>query len=337
MSIGRKILFGLGAVIGIAGVAAGGGYVWAASTAASKLSTTYDVHRVEFPIPFPLTAGEADSVRAARRAGGGTPADVTERELAAIATERAVARGKHLASSFYGCAECHGQDFGGGVMVDDPAMGRLLGPNLTTGTGSRTLAYTAADWDRMVRHGVKPDGHASPMPSRDFFRMSDRELSDLVSYIRSLPPVDKTVPAVSLGPVSKILIATGRFPLSAQLHPTQHEIAHAVLPPPEVPDAMLGQHLAQTCSGCHGGEFAGGKIVEGPPDWPPAANLTPAGLSGWTYDDFRRALVDGRSKDGRTLRAPMSLMQKMAANMTEVELRALWAYFSTLPPRPTPQ
>lgn len=263
--------------------------------AASKLSITYDVHRVEFPIPFPLTAAEVDSVRAVRRAGGGSAADVTERELTAIATERAVARGKQLASSFYACAECHGQDFGGGVMVDDPAMGRLLGPNLTTGAGSRTLTYTAADWDRMVRHGVKPDGHASPMPSRDFFSMSDRELSDLVSYIRSLPPVDKTVPAVSLGPVSTVLIATGRFPLSAQLHPTRHEIAHAVLPPPDVPDVTLGRHLAQTCSGCHGAEFAGGKIVEGPPDWPPAAN------------------------------------------MTEVELRALWAHFSALPPRPTPQ
>lgn len=233
--------------------------------AASKLSITYDVHRVEFPIPFPLTAAEVDSVRAVRRAGGGSAADVTERELTAIATERAVARGKQLASSFFACAEYHGQDFGGGVMVDDPAMGRLLGPNLTTGAGSRTLTYTAADWDRMVRHGVKPDGHASPMPSRDFFSMSDRELSDLVSYIRSLPPVEKTVPAVSLGPVSTVLIATGRFPLSAQLHPTRHEIAHAVLPPPDVPDVTLGRHLAQTCSGCHGAEFAGGKIVEGPP------------------------------------------------------------------------
>ena len=37
-------------------------------------------------------------------------------------------------------------------MVDDPAMGRLLGPNLTLGTGSRTLAYTAADWD--LHHGL---------------------------------------------------------------------------------------------------------------------------------------------------------------------------------------
>jgi mono/diheme cytochrome c family protein len=261
----------------------------------------------------------------------------TDDELATIATEYAVARGRHLAATFYACAECHGTDFGGGVMVDDPAMGRLLGPNLTTGAGSRTLAYTAADWDRMVRHGVKPDGTGSPMPSRDYFVMSDRELSDIVSYIRSMPPVDKAVPAVSLGPVMKALVATGRMSLSAEVHPTRHALTHAALPPAEVADATYGRHLAQTCSGCHGAEFAGGPIVEGPPDWPPAANLTPAGLAGWTVEDFRRALVEGRSKDGRALRAPMAGMTRMAAQMTDVELRALWAFFSTLPPRPAPR
>lgn len=337
MGIARKVALGFGGLVGVAVVAAGAGYAWASSTAASKLSATYDIHRADFPIPFPLTAAEADSVRAARRATQGARAVVSDSELAAIATERAVARGKHLASSFYACAECHGADFGGGVMVDDPAMGRLLGPNLTSGTGSRTLAYTAADWDRMVRHGVKPDGTGSPMPSRDFFVMSDRELSDLVSYIRSVPPVDKTVPAVSMGPVMKLLVATGGMSVSAQVHPTNHVITHAALPPAEVPDAVFGRHLAQTCIGCHGAEFAGGKIVEGPPDWPPAANLTPTGLAGWTYDDFRRALVEGRSKDGRALRAPMTLITKGAAQMTDVELRALWAHFSSLPARPMPQ
>lgn len=335
MGIMRRIALGVGGAVAVVLLAAGGGYAWAANASAARLAATHDVHRVDFPIPFPLTAAEADSVRGARRAAGGKRAAVTDAELAAIATERAVARGKHLVSSFYACAECHGADFGGGVMVDDPAMGRLLGPNLTMGVGSRTIEYTAADWDRMVRHGVKPDGTGSPMPSRDFFVMSDRELSDIVSYIRSMPPVDKTVPAVTLGPVMKVLVATGRMPLSAEAHPTRHVIAHAALPPEMRPDATLGRHLAQTCSGCHGAEFAGGKIVEGPPDWPPASNLTPAGLAGWTYEDFRRALVEGRSKDGRALRAPMTLMVKAAATMTDVELRALWAHFSALPAKTT--
>ncbi len=340
MGIGRKVAIGVGSVFGLLVVAGGGVYLWASSAAGSKLAATHEVHRVDFPIPFPLTDAELATLRAERGAiasqnaaarGKDPLADV---DLNALATERAVARGQHLVLTFYACGECHGADFGGGVMVDDAAFGRLLGPNLTLGTGSRTLKYTAAEWDWIVRHGVKPDGTGSPMPSKDFFAMSDRELSDIVSYIRSLPAVNKEVPSVTLGPVGKMLVATGRLLLAADIHPTKHVIDHAALPPATAADATLGKHLAQTCIGCHGDTFAGGPIIGGPPDWPPAANLTPTGLAGWTYDDFERALKEGKSTNGVALREPMASMPKFAKNMTDTELRALWAYIKDLPPQP---
>ncbi len=338
MGIVRKVAIGVAGLVGLLVVAGGGAYVWASGAASTRLANRHDLHRVDFPIPFPLTDEELAAVRAERsaatpRSPGGDA--LTGVDLSALATERAVARGKHLVEAFYACAECHGPDFGGGVMVDDPAIGRLLGPNLTLGAGSRTVNYTAADWDRMVRHGVKPDSTASPMPSKDFFSMSDRELSDIVTYIRSMPPVNKEVPAVALGPVGKILLATGQLQLSAETHPSQHVISHGVLPPATMADATFGKHIAQTCSGCHGEKFAGGPIIGGPPDWPPAANLTPTGLAGWTYDDFARALREGKSKNGTPLREPMASMPKMAKNMTDTELQALWAYFKDLPPLPT--
>lgn len=321
MGIARKVAIGVGSVLGLLVVAGGGGFVWASSTAASKLAATHEVHRVDFPIPFPLTEAERATL-------GNADPNV-------VATERAVARGKHLLESFYACGECHGQDFGGGVMVDDPAIGKILAPNLTLGSGSRTVSYTAADWDRMVRHGVKPSGAGSPMPSKDYFAMSDRELSDVVSFIRSHPPVNKTVPAVALGPVGKVLVATGQIELSADVHPMKHAVDHAPLPPDAVADATFGKHLAQTCTGCHRSNFAGGPIVGGPPEWPPAANITPTGLAGWTYDDFLRALKEGKSKNGAMLREPMAGLPKFAKNMTETELQALWAYVKDLPPQPT--
>ena len=187
----------------------------------------------------------------------------------------------------------------------------------------------------MVRHGVKPNGSASPMPSRDYYVMSDRELSDVVSYIRSLPPVDNEVPPVALGPVGKLLVASGQLPLSAETHPTKHDITHATSPPANIADATLGKHLAQTCTGCHGPQFAGGKILGGPPDWPPAANLTPTGLAGWSYDDFSLTMKEGKNKSGAALREPMLSMGKYARNMTDVELRALWIFIKDLPPLPT--
>lgn len=340
MGLARKLAIGAGSVFGLLVVGGGGAYTWAANAARSKLTETHDVHRVDFPIPFPLSDSEVAELRTARAQlatsrGAGDDADVLAGvDLTALATERAVARGKHLVETFYACAECHGTDFGGGVMVDDPAIGRLLGPNITTGKGSRTLGYTAADWDRIVRHGVRPDHAGSPMPSKEFFAMSDRELSDIVSYIRSRPAVNKEVPAVSFGPLGKVLLATDQLRFSATAHPTQHVITHATLPPTSAPNATFGKHLAQTCTGCHGVTLAGGPIKGGPPDWPAAANLTPAGLAGWSYDDFKRALTEARSKNGVALREPMAGLRRSAKNMTETELRALWAYIESLPPQP---
>ena len=328
MGLARRAAIGVGGLLGVLVVGAGAFYLWASSAASSRLAVSYAVHRVDFPIPFPLTEAELSMLRAERGV-------LAESDIHALATARAVARGQHLIESFYACAECHGADFGGGVMIDDRAVGRILGPNLTLGSGSRTLAYTAADWDRMVRHGVKPSGSGSPMPSKDFFEMSDRELSDVVSYIRSRPAVNREVPAVTLGPLGKVLLATGELLLSADIHPTKHIIDHAVLPPPVAADATFGRHRAQTCTGCHRDNFAGGPIIGGPPDWPPAANLTPAGLVGWTYDDFVGALRDGKSKNGRALLEPMSSMPKFAKNMTEVEMQALWEFIRALPAAPT--
>ena len=41
-------------------VLAGAGYVWASVTTSRKLAQTYAVHAQDFPIPFQLTAEEAD-------------------------------------------------------------------------------------------------------------------------------------------------------------------------------------------------------------------------------------------------------------------------------------
>jgi mono/diheme cytochrome c family protein len=218
-------------------------------------------------------------------------------------------------------------------MVDSFPIGHLLAPNLTLGTGSRTADFQPRDWDRIVRHGVLRDGHPAVMPSDDFQRMSDQELSDIVMYIRSLPPVNNTVPASTLGPLGKVLVATGQLKFSASVIPS-HTSPHAVSPPAAAASAEFGKHLANVCSGCHGPDFSGGPIAGGDPAWPPARNLTPAatGLKGWTYDHFVTALTKSRRPNGAALRAPMSSMAAYGEQMTEIERQALWAYLQSLPP-----
>lgn len=318
----------VGAAFGVLLVMAVGTFFWLSSSAEAKLAQSLSAHESGFPIPMPLSEEEIAELSK----DGERPSD---EELAAIAMERAVERGKHLLTARYACADCHGADFGGGTMVDDPAMGRLLGPNLTTGKGSVTSDYTAADWDRIVRHGIRKDGRPALMPSEDFLAMSDRELGDIVAYLRKQPPVDNEVPESTLGPVGKVLVATGGFRLAFE-SVDDHERAHPVEAPRAEETVEFGRHLAQVCTGCHRKELTGGPIVQGPPDWPAASNLTPheQGLGSWTFEQFEAAMRKGIRPDGSKLGVPMSAIAPYGERMTETEMKALWLYLRSLPPTP---
>lgn len=305
---------------------AGGVYLWASIVTSRQAGRTFTVHTVDFPVPFPLSAAEAAELQV-----GEEP--VSQEELDRVALERAIERGRHLVSSRYACSECHGANFGGGVMIDAFPIGTLLGPNITTGNGSRTLNYTAADWDRIVRHGVRPDGTGATMPSEDFQLMSDQELSDVIAYIRSHPPVDAEVAPPSFGPLGKILVATNQLHFSADMIPT-HDAPHVLIPPPSEVTPEFGRHIAGVCTGCHGADLAGGPIPGGDPSWAPARNLTPheTGLGGWSYENFVSAMREGVRPDGAQILPPMTLILPYARQMTEVELQALWSYLQTVTP-----
>jgi mono/diheme cytochrome c family protein len=343
----KAVLTWAAIALGVLVVLAAAFYGWAAWRAATTLGRTFAAHTVDFPVPFPLSPDEVAQLRQERldalRAAGAALTDdrglavdpLAGVDLDAIARERALERGRHLVGARYVCVECHGADFGGGTMIDDPLIGRLLGPNLTGCTGGQTGGYTVADWDRIVRHGIRRDGHPAAMPSEDFELMSDQELADVITYVQSMPAVDREMPPVSLGPLGTVLMATGNIPLSADLI-EDHQAAHPERPPAAEPNAEFGAHIANVCSGCHRPTFQGGPIPAGPPDWLPASNLTPHpdGLAGWTYEQFVAAMREGRRPDGTQLGIPMTLMRPYAERMTEVELRALWAYLQSVPPLP---
>lgn len=291
--------------IGVGGLAALGLALFGAASAkaSARLGTVYETHRIDLPLP-----AESDTA--------------------------AIARGKHLVTARYACAACHGENLAGGVMIEDPALGSVRGPNLTRGRGGVTASYQMADWDRIVRHGVKPDGKPTIMPSDDFFKMSDAELSDIVAYIRSVPAVDGEVPAPNLGPVGKVLLALGKLPLSAERQPAG---SHPASPPATAESAAFGEHLTATCLGCHRQNLAGGRIPFGPPSWPAAANLTPhaQGLGTWSFEQFEQAVVQGVSKDGRKLLPPMAEVVQGTKNMSVTERKAMWAYLQSLRAAPT--
>ncbi|HEU4891679.1 MAG TPA: c-type cytochrome [Vicinamibacterales bacterium] len=297
--------------------------------AGRKYGRQWTTHEASFPVPFPLSAAELETLRAERLAAGASAADpLADVDLNAAALTRAIARGEHLIKTRVGCAGCHGADLGGKVLINQALIGHWAAPNLTTGSGSVTRTYSAADWDRAVRHGVRHTGQSSSMPSIEFLNLSDHELSDIVAYVRSRPPVDRELKTVRIGPLFSFIVAFGGDSLVA--FTIDHQKPHPVEPPVEVASVELGQHIAQVCRGCHGGNLSGGKIA-GDPNMPIVANLTPheTGLKGWTETDFLRALREGKRKDGSDLLPQMPW--KAYGQMKEVELKALWAYLQTVP------
>ena len=69
-----------------------------------------------------------------------------------------------------------------------------------------------------------------------------------------------------------------------------------------------------------------------PPDWKPAANITPAGVGHYTEADFFRALREGKRPGGAPIDPFMPF--EYTRNLTDDEIRALWLYLRTVSPKP---
>jgi len=205
---------------------------------------------------------------------------------------------------------------------------------METGIGK----FTDGELARTLRHAVGSDGRAIPdfMP---FQNVSDDDLTAIISYLRSLPPVKNHVEKEEfnfLGNAVKAFL----------LEPVKGE---GVPPKMVVPDSTIeyGKYLARSvanCRGCHtdrdmmtggyiGPDFAGGPEFEGEgnPDikiYPPNITSDPktGKLANWSEDFFIQRFRKGRLvKESVMPWGPFS-------RMTDVELKALFRYLKTVTP-----
>jgi mono/diheme cytochrome c family protein len=253
---------------------------------------------------------------------------VSARPLPAV-DAAAIERGRHLATAIAKCGDCHGDDLGGHVMVDDPAFGRLVAPNLTRGGQGTAARFSDADFVRAIHHGVRPDGRSlMVMPATSFSNLSAADLAAVVAYVRAMPPVERALPATRVGPLARVLFVAGKLD---DLQPAAH-IDHAadwaadVAPSDTV---AFGRYLAVNggCTSCHGANLAGGPMP-GPPG-PPAANLTRAGVAGGREEDFAHTLRTGIRANGTPVNEAMPI--KYTRLMTDAEIHAVWRYLQTVP------
>jgi cytochrome c553 len=244
----------------------------------------------------------------------------------------AIARGRHVATAISRCSGCHQSDFGGQVFIDVPPVAFLYAANLTRGRGGIGGRLTDFDWERAIRHGVKPDGSVLLfMPSQEFQLLNDHDTAALIAYLKTLPPVDREPMKNRVGPIGRALYAKGDVALvPAEL--IDQTAAH----PPEIPagiTAEYGRYVADVggCKGCHGPGLSGGHIPGAPSDWKPAANITPAGIGHYKEEDFFRVLREGMRPGGASIDPLMPYA--FTKNLTDDEIRALWLYLQSVPPK----
>jgi mono/diheme cytochrome c family protein len=113
------------------------------------------------------------------------------------------------------CAECHGADGRGRVVIDEGGH-YVRAPNITPHPKSSVAGYTEADWVRTIRHGVDRAGRPLlEMPCEVYSRMDDADFAALVAYTRSLPAAEGETGVVRMSLVNKALYGIGAIRDSA--------------------------------------------------------------------------------------------------------------------------
>jgi mono/diheme cytochrome c family protein len=226
-----------------------------------------------------------------------------------------------------GCRDCHGDDMGGKVFVDDPGLGLLIGKNLTKGKGGLPIDYSTEDWVLALKHGIRRDGKTLLfMPSYEFTHLSEEDMSAIIAYAQSLKPVDRELPDHNLKPLSYIQASLDKLPLIVA-----EKIDHSTELIKQVKSEVsvdFGKYLSTSCTGCHRPNMKGGDPIA--PGFPVVPDVTTSGNVGkWTEDQFITVLRTGKTPEGKEI-DPKNMPWPMTAAYTDTELKALYAYLKSI-------
>lgn len=234
--------------------------------------------------------------------------------------------GKRIYNIRNGCIDCHGEDLAGKMVMDNGAMGTIWGANITPATLGNLKDEEIA---KAIRYGVHHTGRSLRfMPSFDFEGLSMGDMAALIKYIRSVPSKESSRAENTFGPIAKMLSFLGKMPVMFPAKSMDLSKGFAEKPA-EGPTVEFGQYLANSCIGCHGPNYQGGKIPGGDPSWPEAANIRFGANSNWSEEKFEQMIKTGTSPiSGQKLKPPMPI--GLLAQMNPDEIKALWLFLKTL-------
>ncbi len=260
-------------------------------------------------------------------------------------------RGRYLVYGPAHCADCHAspaneKDINEGkeVLLQGGRsfvlpIGTISPPNLTSDKATGIGAWRDEEIARSLRYGVGHDGRAifNFMP---FHNLSDRDLTSIISFLRTMPPVSNKVTIRKLNVMGYIINALLLRPVGPDGTPPANMLPDST--------AAYGEYLANNianCRGCHTdrnlktGEFTGPMFAGGfhlPSRIDPehfecvTPNLTPdpktGHIFGWSEELFLQ-----RFRKGKII--PHSEMPwGPFKRISDLELKALYAYLHTLAP-----
>ena len=266
-------------------------------------------------------------------------------------TAERMRRGEYLVHSVARCMGCHAKydekaehqkgerpvpvskDGAGAALFHDGPIS-VVAPNITSDPETGLGKWSDDAIARAIREGIADDGRVllPVMPYENFRQMSDEDVASVVVFLRTLPPVRST-----LAPTKVPFLLTRLFQSVPQ------PVTSPVPEPDRSTPTRQGSYLARmgSCSGCHtprtpqfrlipGMEMAGGALMI----WGEAvatANVTPDPSGIVYYDDvlFIETMRTGYVR-GRQLNSMMPWW--VYGNMTDDDLKALFAYLRTLQP-----
>ena len=271
-------------------------------------------------------------------------------------TPERIERGKYLANSVSVCMDCHSvrdwSKFSGPPMPGtlgqggdrfDQSMGLpgvFIAKNITPFGISR---YTDGELFRVITTGVTKEGRPMfpLMPYLYYGRMDREDIYDIIAYIRTLSPIESTIPESVVDAPFNFLIHT--MPQKANLQKK----------PDPTDELAYGAYMANAsgCVECHSPVDKGQIIIErsfsGGRDFKypdgaivRSANITPdseTGIGKWSREQFIRMF---KQYTDSTYTIPNvnpgefnSVMPwTMYAKMKESDLSAIYAYLKTVKP-----
>ncbi|MDP9202092.1 MAG: c-type cytochrome [Gemmatimonadota bacterium] len=210
-----------------------------------------------------------------------------------------------------GCTGCHGAQLAGEVFGDNALLGLIVSPNLTVAARE----YTDPELERIIRHGIRPDGRSVVlMPSGMFSVLDDADFGRIIAYVRSVPRVPGHPREVRLGPLPRLMFALGKFePAAVEAH--RAAALSRSFPSGSEPMAR-GAYLARTaCTECHGFDLRGGNQA---PDLRIAA--------GYSRDAFTHLMRTGKALGDRELKLMSKVARSRFSHFTDSEIAALHDY-----------